>query len=319
MAAVAFAVTAVATPLAIVVARRTGIVDRPGALKSQAAAVPYLGGVAVLAGAAVGVAVLHPRLALPLLAATALGVADDRVDLAPSIRLVGELVVGLTVALTAPAHLHLHLHLPGPLAGVLVVIVTVVLVNGVNLIDGLDMLAAGVVGVAAAAFAAFAVASPLAVALAAALVAFLLYNRPPARIYLGDGGAYLLGTALTVLLVAAWGPGIHTATGVAALALVAVPAAEVAFAVIRRFRGHLSLFAGDRGHPYDRLVARGWPRLAASGVYVGAQALLAGGAVVAARRASMAGAVVVVVAAVVLLPVGAAVTGALTPDKDALA
>ena len=46
----------------------------------------------------------------------------------------------------------------------------------------------------------------LAVALAAALVGFLVYNRPPARVYLGDGGAYLLGTALVVLLADGVGP-----------------------------------------------------------------------------------------------------------------
>ena len=76
-------------------------------------------------------------------------------------------------------------------------------------------------------------------------------------------------TALCVLLAEAWAPGRPTATGVAALALVAVPAAEVAFAVVRRLRGGGSLMTGDRGHPYDRLVARGWPRLAASGAYIG--------------------------------------------------
>ena len=60
------------------------------------------------------------------------------------------------------------------------------------------------------------------------------YNRPPARIYLGDGGSYLLGTVLAVLLAAAWGPGVPVTSGTAALALVALPAAEVAFAVVRR-------------------------------------------------------------------------------------
>ena len=59
LAVVAFVVTVVLTPLAIVVATRTGIMDRPGELKEQDRPVPYLGGVAVLAG--VLVAVLSDR------------------------------------------------------------------------------------------------------------------------------------------------------------------------------------------------------------------------------------------------------------------
>ncbi len=65
-----------------------------------------------------------------------------------------------------------------------------------NLIDGLDMLASGVVTAAAVGFAAVlhGPGRQLAVALGASLIGFLTFNRPPARVYLGDGGAYLLGT-----------------------------------------------------------------------------------------------------------------------------
>ena len=70
-----------ATPLVIVAAKRTGIVDRPGALKPQTDPVPYLGGVAVFAGTAVGAAVGRPTVMVPLAAALCLGVADDRFDL----------------------------------------------------------------------------------------------------------------------------------------------------------------------------------------------------------------------------------------------
>jgi UDP-GlcNAc:undecaprenyl-phosphate GlcNAc-1-phosphate transferase len=300
VAAVAGAVTLGATPVMMVTARRTGIVDRPGGLKPQAAPVPYLGGVAVLAGLMVGV----------LAGAVCLGVADDRVDLSPAIRLVGQAAVGVGVLATC------QVHLPGALAASAIVIVTVLLVNGVNLIDGLDVLASGVTAVSAVGFALVLEGSgrQIAVALTAALAGFLVYNRPPARIYLGDGGSYLLGTSLAVLLAEAWAPTSSTSTGVAALALVAVPAAEVAFALIRRRRGHLPLLAGDRGHPYDHLVARGWPPLTSSLAYVALATILAIGAVVAARLGSITAAVMVDVAAAGLLVIAAASTGALTPD-----
>jgi len=80
-----------------------------------------------------------------------------------------------------------------------------------------------------------------------------------------------------VLVASAWAPGVPASTGVAALALLSVPAGEVAFAVVRRARGRRSLLAGDRGHPYDRLIDRGWPVPAASGAYVGAAAVVAAG------------------------------------------
>ena len=311
VAVTALVVTLAATPAVMVLARRAGIVDRPGSLKPQSTEVPYLGGLAVWAGTMVGVLTGRPVVAVPLTAALLLGVADDRFGLSPGIRLLGEVVIGVTVASTVPVHL------PGAAAIPLVVVVSVLLINGVNLMDGLDMLAAGVVGVAAAAFAVALHGSgrQLAVALCASLVAFSVFNRPPARVYLGDGGSYLLGTALTVLLAACWGEGVPTAVGVATMALVALPAAELAFAVIRRRRGRQSIVAGDRGHPYDRLVARGWSRPAASLTYVAVEAALATGVVVAVHLVSLTLALAVDVIAAVVLVVGGLASGALVPDR----
>jgi UDP-GlcNAc:undecaprenyl-phosphate/decaprenyl-phosphate GlcNAc-1-phosphate transferase len=310
---VAFAVTVAVTPLAIVVANRVGIVDRPGVLKPQSSPVPYLGGVAVFAGVIVGAAVGHPMVLLPLGAALCLGVADDRFGLPALARLVAQLAIGATIVATCPVHL------PGILATVAIVAAAVLVINGVNLIDGLDMLAAGVSGLAAVGFAVILHGAPrgLAIALAAALAGFLIYNRPPARVYLGDGGSYLLGTALVVLLAESWRPEVPVHVGIAALALVAVPVAEVALAVVRRARSHQGLLAGDRGHPYDRLVQRGWPAISASLTYIGAEAILGAGAVVAVHIESIGAAVAVDAAGAALLVASAAATGALHPDQEA--
>jgi hypothetical protein len=97
--------------------------------------------------------------------------------------------------------------------------------------------------------------------------------------------------------------------------MVAVPAGEVAFAVVRRARSHRSLLAGDRGHPYDRLVDRGWPVMAASGAYIGVATVLAVVAVVAVHRASLTAALVADAAALVLVVAGGLGTGALSPDR----
>jgi UDP-GlcNAc:undecaprenyl-phosphate GlcNAc-1-phosphate transferase len=223
----------------------------------------------------------------------------------------GEVGIGLAVVATCPVRFG------APVAVPLVVVITILVVNGVNLLDGLDLLAGGTSAVAAVAFAVLlhGSARQLAVASAAALLGFLFFNRPPARIYLGDGGAYLLGTALAVLLARSWAPHVPARVGTAALALVALPAAEVAFAVVRRARGRQSLTAGDRGHPYDRLVTRGWPRLSASLVYLGVEALVAVAAVAIAHHATQGAAVVLDLAVAVALVVLASAAGALAPDR----
>ena len=315
IALVAVGVSLIATPLAILVARRTGIVDRPGLLKRQTTTVPYLGGVAVFCGVVVGVVVGHPWLGLPLACALALGVADDRGDLSPWGRLAGEVAIGLIVAATC------HVHLPAVVAWPSVVVVTVLLINGVNLMDGLDMLAAGVSAAAALGFALVVHGGgrDLAVALVGALAGFLVFNRPPARIYLGDGGSYLLGAALAVLMSLSWSGSVHRSTGVAALALVAIPVAEVTCAIIRRRRAGQSLLAGDRGHPYDRMVARGRSALTASLSYIVLQALITCIVVLVVlvvHVGSVGVAVIVDVLVAVLVLIAASLVGGLTPDAE---
>jgi len=244
-----------------------------------------------------------------------LGVADDRLDLAPGLRLVGQVAIGVAVGLAIPVHL------PTVLAMPLIVAVSVLIINGVNLIDGLDLLAGGVAAVAAVGFAVALHGSgrQVAVALGAASLAFLAFNRPPARVYLGDGGSYLLGTALAVLLAYSWEPGVPTAIGMATLVLVAIPAAELAFAVVRRVRGRQAITDGDRGHPYDRLVARGWSRLAASLAYIAVEIALATGAVVAVHLVSLPIALVVDLVGGAALVLAGVATGALVPDPGARA
>jgi UDP-GlcNAc:undecaprenyl-phosphate/decaprenyl-phosphate GlcNAc-1-phosphate transferase len=272
LVAVASAViTALAVPGCIVIAHRFGVIDLPGPLKPHEAPVPYLGGVAVFAGLVVGVAVGRPIILIPLAAAMAIGVTDDRFGLPAPLRLAAQLGVGAIIAVTVP------IHLPGWIGIPLVVITSVVLINGFNLLDGLDMLAAGV-GAAAAVGFAVVLHGPgrlMGASLAGALATFLWSNRPPARIYLGDGGSYLLGAAMSVLLAYTWGDGVAVSTGLIALALLAVPVAEVLCAIVRRHRGKRPLLAGDRAHPYDLLVARGWTRTAASGAYIVLEVMMA--------------------------------------------
>jgi UDP-GlcNAc:undecaprenyl-phosphate GlcNAc-1-phosphate transferase len=309
----ALVVTAVVAPLCIAAAHRWDILDRPGPLKSQRAPVPYLGGLAVFCGVVVGALASRPIVLVPITMALALGVADDKFGLPAPHRLAGQIGIGLVVALVVP------LHLPGDVGVPLLMVATVVLVNGFNMLDGLDMLAGGVGAVAAGGFAFLLLNSGriLAAVLAGSLLAFLWYNRPPARIYLGDGGSYLIGTTSAVLLAYAWGTGVTTATGVVALAILAVPVAELVCAVVRRWRGHGSLLSGDRRHPYDLLVANGWSAVAASGAYVAVQGLIVI-VVASVDHTSMTAALVVDASVSAAVLAAAALVGGLSTPAEAL-
>jgi UDP-GlcNAc:undecaprenyl-phosphate GlcNAc-1-phosphate transferase len=274
--------------------------------------VPYLGGVAVFLAGLVGAALGRPTVVAPLAGAVALGALDDRLDLPAWARLVGQGAVGAGVALVVPTRIG------GLGGGAVVAVIAVVLMNGVNFLDGLDALAAGVIAVACIGFAVILHddGRDLAVAMAAALGGFLVYNRPPARVYLGDAGAYLLGTVVAVLLAWAWAPGTRSPGGVASLAIVAVPVGEVAFAVVRRLRARRSITTGDRRHPYDLAVARGWPPASAVLAYVGIEAVLATAAVAASKAPTLAGPLTCVLVSAAVVVTLAAACGALAPGPE---
>ncbi|MGO9581515.1 MAG: glycosyltransferase family 4 protein [Acidimicrobiales bacterium] len=309
----AFVASLLAVPPVARVARALGIVDRPGPLKVQTAPVPYLGGVAVMVGmlAAAWTRVFGREVTiaalLPLGLALGIGIADDARDLPVALRVLGELGIGLALAWAVPCRL-------GGAGWVPTVLLAVLLMNGVNLLDGLDGVAAGVVIASSAGFAVLLTGAGRIAALTClgAVAGFLVHNRPPARIYLGDGGSYLLGTGLALLVALSWSSKASTATSVASLLFVALPVAEVAWAVVRRGRAHLPLLAGDRGHSYDRLAGRGWSTLTVAAVLAGMQLALVAVGLAAAHSGSAVAVVVVVVAATGVM-VGGAAAGFLAP------
>jgi UDP-GlcNAc:undecaprenyl-phosphate GlcNAc-1-phosphate transferase len=303
-------VSLAATPLAARLALRLQLVDQPGALKPQESATPYLGGVAVGLGVAVGVASYRPLLLIPLLMALAIGTADDVRPLPPLARLLAELITAVVVAIT------MSTRFSGWISFVLIVLATVVLINGFNLIDGLDALCGSVTLAGAVGFAIIIDGHGRypAVALAGAVAAFLVFNRPPARIYLGDGGSYLIGTTVVILLAVCWSPDAPLHTGIGALALVILPAAELAFAIIRRWRAGASLLAGDRDHPYDQLVRRGWTKTSAVAAYAAAALTLTALGVVASKVKTPIAIVIVSAAVLILLVVGWQ-SGFMTPER----
>jgi UDP-GlcNAc:undecaprenyl-phosphate GlcNAc-1-phosphate transferase len=266
---VAVIVTLVAAPFVRRVALRLGVVDHPGPLKLHRTPVPYLGGVAVFIGLIVG-PVDAGRLALfvPYALALALGVADDIRGVPPRVRLAAELVIGAVAGLVVP----------GPaVVKVATAVLVVVLMNAVNLLDGQDGLATGACIVSAAAFAILGGdAQSVGLALAGALAAFLVFNAPPARMYLGDGGAYLLGAVLATLPALTGHRATEVSLWIATPFIVALPLADTAIAALRRLRAGVPVFLGDRSHVYDQLVDRGWSQERSTAMCVLFQGVMAG-------------------------------------------
>jgi UDP-GlcNAc:undecaprenyl-phosphate GlcNAc-1-phosphate transferase len=211
--------------------------------------------------------------------------------------------------------------MPSVLGVLALIVVTVVLVNGVNMVDGLDALAGGVALMSALGFAVLldGDARTIALALAGGLGGFLVFNRPPARIYLGDGGSYLVGTTLAVLLCLAWRSESAPAVSAGSLFLVACPVADLACAVLRRLRDRRPLFMGDRSHPYDRLVDAGWSKPRAAGTYIAVQAVLSAVGAGVGRLGTAAATAVTVATIVGLLAVVARVSLQGSGDSKAAA
>lgn len=266
--ALALVLTIGMTPVAMALARRSGTMDQPGPLKTHQRPIPYLGGIAVFVGVVAGVVGAHRlTLVIPLGLALALGTTDDARDLPAAVRLAAEIGIGITAVLVVPGPVLARLATGG---------LVVVLLNAVNLLDGQDGLATSVALVSAIGFATFGGAAlPYALGLAGALAGFLVFNRPPARIYLGDGGSYLIGTALALAPSLAAGTWSRWSVWFAVPLIVALPLADTAIAILRRARLRRPLFVGDRSHVYDQLVDRHWTTLRSTVACVLTQAVFA--------------------------------------------
>jgi UDP-GlcNAc:undecaprenyl-phosphate GlcNAc-1-phosphate transferase len=218
-------------------------------------------------------------LSLGLLAALlvmhAMGLFDDRKALGPSVKFFIQLavttvlVVGFKMrALTALDGMGL-----GIWPSVLVTVLWIVgITNAFNFLDNMDGLSAGVGAVATTAFLVttlligqWFVAASLALLLGA-LLGFLCFNFPPARIFMGDSGSLVIGFLLGVLTVRTtflpkgqeWGAGWYAVF--APLIVLAVPLYDlIVVSIIRISRGK-SPFVGDTNHFSHRLVARGMSR-----------------------------------------------------------
>ncbi len=284
---VAFGSTVAAIPLLILWANRLGIVDAPSARKVHAHPIPRIGGLGILLGLQLGfVATLalsyalgqgfsfvFPKQFLALVAATLfvaiVGFIDDVRSVSSRFKMVALLFTG--ALLCGGGASFGGVYLGGRdvaeliwldwIASVLWISAVAV---SVNFIDGLDGLAAGLVALAAGVLAFFLAASDayylaaLSLSLLGALIGFLLYNRFPAKVFMGDCGSMLIGVCIAGLMLIS-NAEIGTMRGVVLPSLaLAVPLIDCTLTFFRRrYLQRRSIFSAERGHIHHRLLDRG--------------------------------------------------------------
>jgi UDP-GlcNAc:undecaprenyl-phosphate GlcNAc-1-phosphate transferase len=136
--------------------------------------------------------------------------------------------------------------------------------NAINLLDGMDGLAGGVVVIASLALGAIGViqghllSAVLSLALFGSTAGFLLYNLPPARIFMGDSGSYFLGTCLAVIPLLGVSKAASVGTLIIPLTLLTVPIIDTLAAIVRRIRKRRSPLSPDKEHIHHKLLDMGF-------------------------------------------------------------
>lgn len=269
------------TPVAAWTARRFDVLDHPGGYKNQAAPVPYLGGLAILAGfslAVFGAAILRRPMSglgeLGIILGLGLvlgfvGLLDDLRGLSPWTRFA---VQGTAAVLAIVTGLQVQMFESGILNGVVTVIWIVGVTNAFNLLDNMDGLSAGVATIAAASFFLIAavngqfLVAALSIALAGCGVGFLWHNFHPAKIYMGDAGSLFFGLILSILGLKLEFLGPTEVTFFVPIVVVGVALLDTSLVVIERLRAGRNPLSGGRDHISHRLVAVGLPVRGAVGV-----------------------------------------------------
>jgi len=278
----AFALSGLLTGPVRALAIKLSVLDLPNmARKTQLEPVPYLGGVAIaisIISVTYG-AIFYsdntkttfPLVTYALLPAAVLGLMgliDDLRGLPPLPRLITQTSVAILVAIFM-----LHRDIDAmPFGGHLIndiidVVWIVAICNSINFFDNLDGGAAGSVAVSTLGIALIAssqgqeLVTALSVVTCGATVGFLLWNKSPAKIYMGDAGALFLGVLVAVLTIRL-NPGISPKFNSIAILpmLLAVPILDTCIAVFSRLRRGISPFTGGKDHLSHRLMRKGFSK-----------------------------------------------------------
>jgi UDP-GlcNAc:undecaprenyl-phosphate GlcNAc-1-phosphate transferase len=276
-ALLALAIVVLLTPAVGGMARLLGVVDRhEEGRRTTRAGIPRLGGLALFLGIFVpSLAFLdmNPQMRGILLGAaiaTTVGAIDDFRGLRWWEKLGGQTAAGVVVV-WAGVWVHSFTfpllgvqNLPKPVGMTLTVLGIVAVMNMVNFLDGLDGLAAGVCAISALSFCIIGLsrgdinAAILTACVLGACVGFLRHNFYPARIFMGDSGALLLGFTLAAVSVQGLSKTAALTALVLPLLVLAVPLIDTSFVVAKRIKHKRPVYVADRTHLHHRFVNIGF-------------------------------------------------------------
>lgn len=270
-----------ATPYVKKLAEKVGAVDAPDQRKVHTRIMPRMGGLAIYMGYLVAFFLFVPFSSLTgmlgiFIGSTivmAVGMLDDKYQLSPKWKLLGQLVA--TAIVVIPFGLKIGvvnlpytgsidfssgwlLWLAIPITMFWIVGVT----NAVNLIDGLDGLSAGVSAIAMATMAVVALLkNDVVVALycfvvLGAILGFLYFNFHPARIFMGDTGSLFLGFNLAALSVMGFKEALFVSF-IVPIVVLGVPLWDTFFAIVRRIVNKKPISSPDKGHLHHCLLKMG--------------------------------------------------------------
>ena len=300
VAAAAAIATGLTVPLVRALSFRIGAVAEPGERHIHLNATPRLGGVSMFVGMSVGLVVAAamtdfravfdtPIDIVGVFAAAFVifvtGLIDDIRELSAPAKLAGMVLAGSVMTLSGLSIVNVPIPFLGftvlspDLAAFVTVLWVVLLANAINLIDGLAGLAAGLVAIAAGAFLLYGIRldragalftgnmGPLLAAVVVGMcVGFLPWNFHPASIFMGDGGALLLGLLLAASTTSVGGQSDNSYTGqswfffapiIIPLLILGVPLIDILFAIVRRASKRTVFSTADKEHIHHRLMRLG--------------------------------------------------------------
>lgn len=297
--ACAFFLSALSMPMILRFAHRKKLYDTIDDRKIHTGNIPRLGGVGIflsfiativattlLSGQGVSTGGRFWVVLFAMLVVHLVGLADDFMNIRARYKLILELFAA--VLLAAMGFRFASIALPfglgtldlGTVAYPLTILWLTGVPNALNLIDGMDGLAGGIAAFVAAAFGVFFIfsgdmgAALTSFALVGAILGFLVFNRPPAKIFMGDSGALFLGFAVAVLPLISAGSGRIEIGFLPAVTLLVIPIFDTFAAIIRRVRMGSSVFLPDKLHLHHKLLSLGLSVRGALGIIYAAQALL---------------------------------------------
>jgi UDP-N-acetylmuramyl pentapeptide phosphotransferase/UDP-N-acetylglucosamine-1-phosphate transferase len=284
-----FFITFFSIPVIIQVAKEKKLYDQPDERKWHKSVIPTLGGLGIFAGFALSVILAMPYGSVsefqPILAASLiiffLGLKDDVLVLSASKKFIGQIIAAFVLIKLGGIRIDnfqgtFGLYNIPPISSDIVTLLTIVLiVNSFNLIDGIDGLAGGLGVLTTLVFGLFFTITgniPYAVisfSLTGALIAFLIYNFPPAKIFMGDTGSLILGLVNAILVIRFVNAPSHQiaqlkfpAAPAMGFAILMVPLFDTLRVFILRIFKRRSPFSPDRNHIHHLMLDAGFSDLA---------------------------------------------------------